>query len=195
MTTPVSESIRFQKLLQVIDKALSESRKSFDTAAAIQECFGDDASIFGATTLAKLLDSLVERVNDAAKQRILQTLEKEGVEAKLKHVEDVICAIEKVREQQNQSETLDRQSATNAMKKAKLPDGMHPDDIVSHRAYTIMKEERDGLAQEIAAMEEESKLMQQQIEEAERKIKQGLEKVEETGAKLEQTADACSFVS
>lgn len=194
MTIP-TESIRYQKLLQVIDKALQESRKSFDTEAAIQECYGDDASIFGAATLAQLLDSLVDRVNDKAKQDIVDTMEKEQVESKLLHVERIMKKLEKMRDDKQAAESMDIQSASNALEKARLPEGIRPADIVSHRAYTIMKKERDGLAEEIASIEEETKLMREQIAQAESKVKQGLQNVEETGDKLGRTADACSFVS
>lgn len=175
--------------------ALQESRKSFDTSESIQICYGQDASIFGVATLSKLLDSLVDRVNDKAKQDVLEQLEKDGVKAKLERVEDIIREFERQDNERQESESMDRQSATMALEKAKLPNGISPADIVSHRACTIMKKERDGLLEEISKVEEETRLMEQQIAQAEEKVKQGIAHVEETGAKLERTADACSFLS
>jgi len=194
-STATTESMRYQKLLDVIDKALKESRKSFDTSAAIQECYGDDASIFGAATLAKLLDSVLDRVNENAKQQVVENMETNGVELKLKQVEQLICTIQQQAAEKKEAEAMDRLSATNALEKAKLPEGILPADIVSHRAYAIMKKERDALDEQLCKMEEETKVMEEQIAMAEKAVKQRLGKVEETGAKLEQTADACSFVS
>ena len=195
MTSDSTKSMRYQQLLHVIDKALQESRKSFDTSATIQECYGDDASIFGVATLSTLLDSLVDRVNDKAKQDLLVELEKYGVKSKLEHVEDLIRELERLETERQEAESTDRQSATTALEKAKLPEGISPADIVSHRASVIMKKERDGLIEEIRKVEGEIKLMEQQIAQAEEKVNRGIANVEATGAKLERTADACSFVS
>lgn len=190
-----SDSVRYNKLLAVIDKALQQSRNSFDFSSAITECYGDDAKIFGAATLAKLLESLVERVNDSAKSEILDTLKKEGVEAKLLHVEQLIQTLEQEAHEFREMEKKDKSSATDALEKAKLPQGLSPEDIVKHRAFQIMKQERDGLDAELVSLQEETKRMEQQIAQAESSVQTKLAQVEDTGAKLERTADACSFVS
>lgn len=189
------ESIRYQKLQSVIDKALSEARKSFDTSQAIDECYGDDAAIFGKSTLTTLLDSLVDRINTDAKEESLKYMQEQGVEEKLKHVESIIATLENLQQRKEQAEAKDVQAATDALTKAKLPKNMSPDDIVSHQAFLIMEKERNALQEEIAAIQAETKLMEEQINKAQANIQQGLSKVEETGEKLGQTADACSFVS
>lgn len=194
-SSTTSNSIRYQKLLAVIDKALQNSRDSFDTTAAITECYGDDASIFGAATLEKLLESLVERVNDSAHVHVLEKLQQLQVEEKLIQVEEIIQALDQAAREKRKLEEHDRTSATNALQKAKLPEGIRPEDVVSHRAFQILKQEESALDAELAKLQEETKLMEEQIAQAQAQVKQSLGKVEETGAKLEQTADSCSFVS
>jgi len=102
------------------------------------------------------------------------TYGKNGMELKVKQVEHVIYTLQEHAAETKQTESMDRQSATSALEKAKLPKGILPDDIVSHRAVLIMKKERDALNKQTGKMEEETKVMEQQIAQAEKAVQQKL---------------------
>lgn len=191
----MTHTMRYQQLLQVIDKALQESRNSFNTEKAIQECYGEDASIFGSATLQKLMDGVIDRVNTKSKTETLDMLQKQSVEQKLKQIEEIIALFDKKDQAHQSQEANDYESAKQALQNAKLPEGMLPEDICNYRAYQIMKKERDALETELIAVEEETRKMEQQIAQAEQAVKENIANVENVGSKLEQTADACSFVA
>jgi wobble nucleotide-excising tRNase len=187
--------MRYEQLLTVIDKALQESRTSFNTEKAIEECYGEDASIFGNATLQKLMDGVIDRVNTKSKGEMFEFLKTQGVENKLKNIEDLIRLFENQEKESQERELSDRESAQQALQKAKLVEGMTPQDIVNYHAYQIIQKERDSLEAEIVAMEKESHKMEQQIAQAEKAVEENIANVETVGATLCKTADACSFVA
>ena len=101
MATTEQTSTRYNHLVKVIDKALLESRKGFDTEEAIKECYGDDASMFhdgssheadnnSVNVLASAIDAMVDRVNEKVKKEMLEFLERERVPERLAKVEAII---------------------------------------------------------------------------------------------------------
>jgi hypothetical protein len=187
--------MRYEQLLTGIDKALQESRSSFNTEKAIEECYGEDASIFGNATLQKLMDGVIDRVNTKSKGEMLEFLKTQDVGNKLKNIEDLIHLFETQEKEAQEQESSDRESARQALQNAKLLKGMTPQDIVNYHAYQIIQKERNSLEAEIVAVGEESHRMEQQIAEAEQTVKETIAKVETVGAKLCKTADACSFAA
>jgi hypothetical protein len=187
--------MRYEQLLTVIDKALQESRNSFNTEKAIEECYGEDASIFGSATLQKLMDGVIDRVNTKSKGEMLEFLTTQDVENRLKNIEDLIHLFETQEKESQEQEWSDRESAQQALQKAKLVEGMTPQDIVNYHAYQIIQKERDALEKDIMAVEEESRKMEEQIAQAEQAVRENIDHVENVGSKLCKTADACSFVA
>jgi hypothetical protein len=196
MSSSAADSERYQALLQVMDKALVESKRKFDTNKAIKDCYGEDASIFGGEEmLAKVVDGMVDRVNYKAKDDMQVTLEKENVKQTLIVAEQLMAKFQKIEQDAKVADEKDRQSALDALNHCKLPEGVSPQDVVSYRAYQIMQQEKETLVAELAKVQGETKEMEELLAQSTSVVKGRIKHIESTGKELERAADLCSMVS
>jgi hypothetical protein len=199
MASSSSSSLRFQRLLEVIEKALTQSRKNIDVAKLIQQCYGEDASIFAAqqgdNVLLSVLEGMLDRVHDSVTEDMLEFLKELQVEAKLIKFEEIATQLEMDEVWQQQQETNDKQSARRALEDAKLPKELKPADIVTYCAYQKILSERDGTLSEIAAIEKEIQQLAAQQADGSTRVESKLETVQAVGKELELSADMCSTVS
>mmetsp|Transcript_5792 Transcript_5792/g.10261 ORF Transcript_5792/g.10261 Transcript_5792/m.10261 type:complete len:212 (-) Transcript_5792:150-785(-) len=192
------EAKRFRRLVDVIDKALEESKKGIDTKAAIVDSYGDDASIFGGgddgnDMLSKLLEGMIDRVNDRVKTEVMDVLKKECVNDKLLRFENLIEHFEQIDQEEREVEKNDKNSARNAADEAKLPGGITPEDIINFHAYRVKTQERDQLLAEVTSIEAENEAIQSNIQQANDSIKKYMDQMDAKGKSLEGAADLCSF--
>ncbi len=133
---------RYKQLINIIKKSLSSSSSCIDTRYAVQECYGDDISMFaavgtdvdvnitdkndnndddGVEMLSNLIQSILENINEIFVHNELQKiLSKQNTEFKLDLLDRVINDFllnQKVKEEEEQ---LDIQSARDAVDRADL---------------------------------------------------------------------------
>jgi len=173
-----------------------ESRKQFNTEEAIQECYGEDASMFaggeggedGNNVLASAIDAMVDRINDKVKNKMVAFLEQEQVAEQLNRVEAIVKTLDDEDEEQKQMEAEDRQSAREALEVVKLPKNISPEDVIRYESYKLMEKERDALLDEIAKVEQATKRLNERIEDHETSVNQGVTSLQEVEAKLQESA-------
>lgn len=186
-------SVRYEKLLKVLNTALVESRRKFNTEEAIEECYGDDASMFdddaggGQSVLATAIDAMVDQVNENVKSNIVAYLEQEEIQEKLASVEAIINRLDANDEAQRQADEEDRQSARNALASVRLPKDVLPNDLIRYRSYKLMEKEREALLEEIAKVEEETKGLNERIAGHEDVVSRGVQSMQATEQQIQQS--------
>jgi hypothetical protein len=206
-SSPASQSIRYQRLLEVMDKAMNFSKSQFDVDKAVKECYGDDASIFaqsdsnngssgsGDNMLQAVLDDLLSSVQDQVAEEMRQHFRELNVADKLLKLEKIIQKLEQEDIQQKQAEDDDKQSARQALEQVRLPKGLTPTDIVNFQAFQTMKKEKDAMLEEIATVEREIEQLNADKEERSRQMEERMSVMKEAGRELEKSADVCSMVA
>lgn len=186
-------SVRYEKLLKVLNTALVESRRKFNTEEAIEECYGDDASMFddgaggGQSVLATAIDAMVDQVNENVKSNIVAYLEQEEIQEKLASVEAIINRLDANDEAQRQADEEDRQSARSALASVRLPKDVLPSDLIRYQSYKLMEKEREALLEEIAKVEEETKGLNERIAGHEDVVSRGVQSMQATEQQIQQS--------
>jgi hypothetical protein len=202
-----SQSIRYQRLLEVMDKAMTFSKSQFDVGKAVKECYGDDASIFaqsdsnngssgsGDNMLQAVLDNLLSSVQDQVAEEMRQHFKELNVAEKLLKLEKIIQKLEQEDVQRRQAEDDDKQSARQALEQVRLPKGLSPTDIVNYQAFQTMKKEKDAMVEEIAIVEREIEQLNADKEKRSLQMEERMSVMKEAGRELEKSADVCSMVA
>lgn len=198
MTNTNQTSARYNQLLNAIDKALSESRNAFSTGDAIEECYGEDASMFqdgGDGTkphtnnvLASAIDAMVDRVEEKLRGEILEFLERERVQERLARVESIIDELDKSDQEQKQADADDRQSVRDALNNVLLPKDVFPAGIIRYQAYKLMEKELHSLKVEIANVENETQHIDDRIRKHEGQVDQGNQSIRDLRQNLQTSA-------
>ena len=189
-------SSRFNLLDQAMEKALIEARNSFSKAKAIQECYGDDSAIFGGNAvLEQVVDGMLDKIHSKVKEEMGKNLEKYGIEGKLLAVEALINRFQKEELVAMETETTDKETTMEALEQAKLPSTLTPEMITSFRAFTVLKEQKNHLEQEVARVNLEIQVLEAQFIQSESTVQNQIQGVEQKSREMERTADLCSILS
>lgn len=194
-----SDSIRYQRLLSVLEKALQTSRQKFDAEAAIREVYGDDAAIFGDDDnngmLRSVLDSMLESVHDKVSTQMKTFLQEKDVEKQLSLLDAIIFKLEQQDADREKAESRDKHSARQALEDAKLPKGLSPIDMINRKACEKLQQEKEDVLAELAAIEEEIEGLEAERQDRTTTMQRTLQTVQAFGKELEKSADKCSMVS
>jgi hypothetical protein len=76
-------SSKYKHLWELIHNGMQRSRKALDTSQLVQDCYGDDAAIFGGTdmlvnVMESMLDKMHECVEEELVEQFLQTTQMEA---------------------------------------------------------------------------------------------------------------------
>jgi hypothetical protein len=201
-SSSASQSIRYQRLLEVMDKAMACSKSQFDVDKAVNDCYGDDASIFakgdangGDNMLQAVLDNLLSSVQDQVTEEMRQHFQELKVEGKLLKLEKIIQKLEQEEIQKRQAEEENKQSAEQVLDDLRLFKGISPTDIVNYQDFQKMKEERDAMVEEIASVEREIEQLNAQKEERSQQMKARFSCTKEASRELEKSADVGSMIA
>lgn len=188
----------FNRLIKAINRSLHETQESIDSHAAVEKCYGDDASLFGekdsaTDMLANLVKGTIEDVNKSIKDDIEDILENETVESKLLVLDKVMDEHRRHEWTQKNAEDEDRRSVQDALERSTLPDKMTVDHVLKFQAYTIKSQARDEILARIENQTKANQALQNQIEEEKRKIQERIESMDDNAEILSNTANICSF--
>ena len=205
---------RYECLLKLLDKALSQSKVSFDAEKAVQDCYGEDASIFEdvpssaeetkddngnpngkkkSNLLIDVIENMIDTVNERVKEEIEQFLKDNKVCENLTLVDSIIAQLDEQDAEQAEAEINDRESALRALDAVKLPKDVSPDDIVSYHKFEVRRKERDALAEELAKVEAEVKQLEEQQAHATSRAKDSVQQLGKVEQELERSADVCTL--
>ncbi len=202
---------RYDQLIKIIDKGLSECSKSIDTKLAVKECYGDDIVMFenndvdnatsstggnGVEMLSNLIKDILEKINEEFIQNELPTiLTKEQVQLKLEILDQVVHEFISKQKAQEEHEQRDIQSAKDAVESIQLlPPGMDVGQVMTFHSYQMKKKIRDELMAEIEQAQQGMQSLLCDVEDEKRKIQDFVNKVEnDIHASLNRNADLCSF--
>ena len=196
-------SKRHKKLIQVIEKGLSESKKSIDTHDAVIKCYGEDTSIFAGggteesakTMLANLIEGVIDNANERLQDDIENIFVTEKIATKLRALDNAVDHQDKVLELKKETDEIDRRTAQEALNSAKLPDSVTIPDVVRFHIYNAKKGFKDKLLKELQDVEAETKTILDKVEIESKQLQERISKIEEKEKILEQAADMCTFVN
>jgi hypothetical protein len=213
---------RYECLLTLIDKALGQSRKSFDTAQAVEDCYGEDATMFepsaaaasrgeskdendttnsrrkseigsNVNLLISVVDNMVDRVNERVKEEMVQWLQDNGVGDRLALIETIVARLDEEDAKAAQAELDDRHSARLALEAVKLPKGVTPSDILRYHAFQVMEKERDSLIDELNKVDLEIQALELRKSETSSKVEDQIQQMERVDKELERVANLCTM--
>lgn len=205
----VVNSKRMKLLITIMEKALTESRRSIDCKEAVDECYGEDLSIFASpsnssddatvsredarTMLANLVDENLELLNDKVLAEFQAILKHEGVNQKLGHLEQILNQLEEHDRREREAEEEEKGLAQSSMETVSLPSGVKASDCVFYDAFRVKKEERDKLCAEIADVDDEFTKIEQEIKLCHDSIALSIAQIQEYDNNMVRTADVCSM--
>lgn len=203
MAATTTSCVRYQRLIQVMQKVMTESRSQFDVNKAIQECYGEDASIFeqennsnsNSNVLLSVMESMLDSVNDSVTDSMLQFLKENQVEAKLTKLEKILKKLEAQDTKKRAADAQDKESARLACEEAKLPEGLEPSDLIAYQAYQKILAEKQAMLDELSGVEQEIEQLEAQKGEMSKNVNSQIQAMEYAGKELEKSADICSTVS
>lgn len=187
-----------QKLTDILHTSVQKSHGSIDTLAVIEECYGEDAAIFadskeeGKILLAGLLDAALQKIDGDVKEEADRLVQEEA-SSKLNHLDEAVAFVNRKEQMAKEAEEFDRQSAQDAMRMSKLPDGITINDIMSYQAYLIKKEARDSLVSQIKSAKESCDALTEKLDKRKEVVQTKIKKLEDISNDLGKAADSCSF--
>jgi len=206
---------RMKIFVKAVDKALLSARSSIDAKIAVEECYGEDASIFASDgdtidldgwisgkanetdakeMLANLIDSMTERLNENLKSKIMSLLKEEGVDSILFQIESIIEKVEREKNEKWEDNKKDKNLTRKILNEtSSLPQELDPIDVIRCMALKVKREEKDRLLSEIAKIKEENNELERQIEKAKTNINERIEAMEHVKNELSQAANSCTF--
>lgn len=207
--TTVKESItlppskRHKKLIQVIEKGLSESKKSIDSHDAVIKCYGEDTSIFAGggteesakTMLANLIEGVIDNSNERLQDDIENIFATEKIAIKLRALDSAVDQQDTELELKRETDENDRQTAREALDSAKLPDNVTIPDVLRFHIYNVKKDLKDKLLKELQHVEAETEIILDQKEAESKQLQERISKIKEKENILEQAADMCTYVN
>lgn len=197
---------RYDQLIKIFEKCLSESSKCIDTKLAVEECYGDDLSMF-ATSSSKsnddgvqMLENLVRDILDKINESFLQDelpkiLSKEKVELKLNILDQVIQEYLREQREKEELEKKDIESARDAVANTKfLPQGMNLGHMLTYQSYQMKLKMKDELNCKVEQLEAERDDLLKQIEVAQNNVKSVVSGIDKSIVEpLNKNADICTF--
>ncbi len=195
---------RKDQLIKIFEKCLLESLKYVDTKRAVEECYGDDISMFstsksnddGIDMLESLVRDILEKINESFLQNELpQILSRESVEFRLGVLDCVIREYLDDQLQKEEQEKRDIQSARDAVANTQiLPQGMNLSHILTHQSYQMKLKMKDELTGKVEELEGVKEKLLKEIEESQRDVKDVVTVIDKNIVDpLNKNADICSF--
>jgi hypothetical protein len=194
---PVPPS-KYSKLLNIISKAIHKSHGAISTPTVIEQCYGEDAAIFETegdgdeNLLVGLLDAALEKINEELVEKI-ECIVKEKAEKKLNNLDAAIAHVNDLEQKAKEKEEHDRQSAQDAIRMSKIPQGISLEDIMLYQAYLIQKKARDELLENVKSAQEECEELKRKMVENKESVSEAMKKLDERGEIVSKAADICSF--
>jgi len=213
--------MRYDRLWKAIDRGLERNRTTINVREAVKVAYGKDISIFAAggestttttttadatTTdvkssqqdaainlLASLLEGVLDGANDAIREEIQSLFKTNKVEEQLTLLDEIIHEFDLELKATRDAELLDKVSAQEEVKRAKIPDGISVSDLLTVHAYKCRSRIHQDLVQELNTLEEENEVLVKELEQMKDDIRMRIQKLEDQAKSLETLADQCSL--
>lgn len=190
-TTIPFTSVRYQRLLECIPKALEKCRQEIDIEHTIRMCYGAGD---GNEVLCTMLEGVLDQFQTAVTKDVTQFLEDEKVQEKLFTLEAVMRKVDHDIAIKRKAATDDKKSALLALKSAKLPDDISPQDMVHYESLQRILDEKKRVLEEINSMKREVAQLEADRGRCMNTIGGHVQDMDAIKVELEQSADMCSLV-
>jgi len=197
MTNPSSisssnttDSVRYQRLVEVLHLALKKSRSQLDVEEVVKECYGND----NVAVFQPLLEGVLEQAQSEVTTSTLAHCTSSQVDVKLQRLDSAIRTLDRETVARQRQMERDKASAEAALAQAQLPEGVTAQDWVQYQAYQRLMEEKKALEEEIAAEEAAVAELEAAQQQQASTTGKGVEEMQAFKEKLEKSADLCSTV-
>jgi uncharacterized phage infection (PIP) family protein YhgE len=198
-TNPTPSISRNAKFLDIISKAIRKSHEAISIPEIIQQCYGEDASIFETegdendNLLVGLLDAALDKIDQELIGHVKSVIREQGAEKKLNCLDEAISKVEEMEIKAQEVEEYDRQSAQDAIRLSRIPEGISIEDVMLFQAYLIHKDAREDLKKSVAKYKEECDDLEEKINQQRNLVNERIEALDERHSKMSNAADLCSF--
>lgn len=199
ITSKENHSERFQRLLKVLEKALTHSRSQLKVKEILQDCYGDDLSIFAvegdSNALFSLFGSMLDGVHDDVLEKMKAELKERNVEETLVRLENITRRLEKKDQKEEKLENWDKESARTALASSFFGTKAAPGELVTYATVDSLSKERELLLQQIAEEEEKIAELDKMRHDQATVVDNRLADLQKIASQFEQTADMCSMAT
>lgn len=178
-------SVRYDRLLKVLDQALTAARNEVNLEEAVKEAYGDDGE--NNKVFCTLLNSVLEQVNTTVRADVIKAFEEHEVKEKFIKLEAAIDKARRDAEKKQQDENKDKNSAAQAAADAKTE--VQPSDLLRHRMYKRSMERKTELLDEIGKLEQEIEDLESQKEQRSAEANNVIGQIEQSTEKLRESAN------
>lgn len=195
-----NQSERFQRLLKVQEKALTHSRSQLKVKEILQDCYGDDLSIFAVEGDCNALDSLFGSMLDGVHEDVLTKMQAElkerNVKERLVKLEQITRRLETKDEKEQEVENWDKESARTAVTSCAFgTKGIAPGELVTYATVDSLTKKRNLLLQQIEEEEQTIAQLDKQRQDQAILVDSRLAKLRKIASQFEQSADLCSMAT
>jgi hypothetical protein len=190
---------RNSKFHDIISKAIRKSHEAISIPEIIQQCYGEDASIFETegdendNLLVGLLDAALDKIDQELMGHVESVIGAQGADEKLNCLDEAISKVEEMEVKAQEMEEYDRQSAQDAIRLSRIPEGISIEDVMLYQAYLIHKDAREELKKSVVKYKEECQELEEKVNQERILVKERLEALDERNSKMSSAADLCSY--
>ena len=198
---PITTSVRYERLLTVLRKALERSKQELDIPELIRQCYGADASILdNDNDQSSLLPQLIEHLLDKVNARVLEhavnrILPEHSIEETLLRLENTVRTVRAADEAERRKADASRELTRKASEAAKLPPNVSPNDLIAHTQYLALLKKHDELQARVAATERKVQQLRQTKEQLIHQAHERVRQLQLSAREVERAADLCSMMS
>lgn len=193
-------SKRYKRLLNVIDKSLTEGASQVNTIDTVKQCYGEDADIFGegdhsdgTEMLANLVTQVMERANEKLSVDVREIVEHHDVHKILSIWDSVVKEHESRVLREKQEEIVDKKTAREAVEVLRLPSQVTPKDVCDYQEYQVFRKARDELKADLESKEEKNEVLQKLMEDESKTLRGKVEVIQKTSHLLNQMVEQVSL--
>ena len=159
--SPAPSCESYNRLVSVLNKALTKSTSQLDLDSLIQQVYANDAAIFGDDQLHSVMESMLENLEETVQRDMQQYLQNTKVEHKLLVVERLVHNLQAQETARKQALQADKDRTVRALEQIKLPSGVKPMDLANYQQYQKLQQEKQRLLANMEAAETDIQTLEQ----------------------------------
>jgi DNA repair exonuclease SbcCD ATPase subunit len=193
-------SVRYQRLMEALSKAMEDAKAALDLRSVIQDCYGDDgASIFHAADDEALLRGLflnmLDKAHRTALERMKSYMADKNLDKALAEMEAVIALLERQEADAKAREAAAKARARRAAQAAALPPGVSHSSLVRYYSYQGLLQDARELERQIRESEQEVQDLEAKNKGMKARVQARIDELHRSGRDLERSADMCTMIS
>ena len=188
----LTTSKRYAHLQAALAKMMSASREHVDVSETIEQAWGSNAGIFQNGELRRMLESMLDRIQDDTLEHMNQFMEKENVPDSLLKLEKILLKLETEDRVQRQLDAMEKEHTQACIRAAKAP--ATPEQWMQYQEIQQWKAQHDALRAELEIVESDIATLEKECDTREAQQATRMEAWDAIQKGLQQTADVAAAI-